>query len=308
MFEHELISPLGLHDYLGIVLWEQDISDIQLLAQDMCLFRFDLGVYRDQDCEQQGLDRLERMGRAAAAAASSALPVHSTASLILASKLMWERYAEEDPETHRRDFRKILSHEYFHSYQGAHRLTVREARSGQEEEIDSPPVWFVEGTAEYAANIVAAKAGWIDWEYALLMRMKKIKQALREDPELSIRQNVTKADQRAIDPKHRHVATYDMGFWASAYAATLSSNDAVLKSLWDDFEKYGWQEVFRRNVGTSPEQFYKEFDDFLVVTLGPDCCSDEDHDKTKRSLTKVSTHGFLHSPTNWMGRRKPWLS
>jgi hypothetical protein len=169
---------------------------------------------------------------------------------------MWSRYADDDLSSHRSDFRKILSHEYYHSYQQAHILRVP----------DEPPpaVWLMEGSAEFAANVVAAKAGWIDWNHALLWRMEAIQEVLRDYPELSISMNETTQQRAEIEKKYWHVVTYEMGFWATAFAASISSNDAILKDYWDDLEKYGWEKSFERNVGYPVHDFYPLFETFLL--------------------------------------------
>ena len=61
-----------------------------------------------------------------------------------------------------------------------------------------------------------------------------------------------------------------MGFWATAFAASISSNDAILKDYWDDLEKYGWEKSFERNVGYTVQDFYPLFETFLedVVFVG----------------------------------------
>jgi hypothetical protein len=48
--KNELTTQIGIQDYLGIVLWNHETSDVELVARDMCLFRLDLGDARDADC------------------------------------------------------------------------------------------------------------------------------------------------------------------------------------------------------------------------------------------------------------------
>jgi hypothetical protein len=264
---NELTTPIGIQDYLGIVLWNHETSDIELAARDVCLFRFDLGDARDADCIGIMIDRLLRTASGAKAGSAS---FHKDSGFsIFAPYQYWSRYADDDLSSHRGDFRKILSHEYFHSYQQAHRLRVP----------DEPLValWLREGSAEFAANVVAATAGWIDWEFALLWRMKAIQTALRAYPELSISMNITKQQRAEIEQQYHHVVTYEMGFWATAFAADISSKDAILKDYWDDLEKYGWEKSFERNVGYSVQEFYLLFEAFLL-----DHADDENFDWLRR--------------------------
>ena len=67
-----------------------------------------------------------------------------------------------------------------------------------------------------------------------------------------------------IEKKYWHVVSYEMGFWATAFAASISSNDAILKDYWDDLEKYGWEKSFERNVGYPVQDFYPLFEAFLL--------------------------------------------
>ncbi len=258
--QNELTTQIGIQDYIGISLWNSETSDIEMLARDMCLFQMDLGDARDDDCMETMKDRI-RSQKAGARARSSSIDSHSGFS-ILAAPSMWSRYADDDLNSHRVDFRKILSHEYFHSYQQAHRLRVR---TGSKNHKPNSPNWLIEGSAEFAANVVAAKAGWIDWNHALKWRMEMIQAALRDYPELSISMNKT-VQQRTeeVEKKYWHVVTYSMGFWATAFAASISSNDAILKDYWDDLEKYGWEKSFERNVGYPVHDFYPLFETFLL--------------------------------------------
>ena len=251
--KNELTTQIGIQDYLGIVLWNHETSDVELVARDMCLFQKDLGDARDDDCMEIMKDRIR--GTKSASARSASINSHSGFT-ILAPYPMWSRYADDDLGSHRSDFRKILSHEYFHSYQQAHLLRVPD-----EQRV---AVWLREGSAEFAANIVAAKAGWIDWNHALLWRMEAIQKALRDYPELSISMNETTQQRAEIEKKYWHVVTYEMGFWATAFAASISSNDAILKDYWDDLEKYGWEKSFERNVGYTVQDFYPLFEAFLL--------------------------------------------
>ena len=252
--QNELTTQIGIQDYLGIVLWNHETSDVELVARDMCLFRFDLGDVRDADCRAIIKNNI-LITKSKAVAGDANINSHSGFT-ILASYQYWSRYADDDLDSHRGDFRKILSHEYFHSYQQAHRLRAPDEQLGA--------VWLKEGSAEFAANIVAAKAGWIDWNHALLWRMELIQEALRDYPELSISMNETTQQKEEIDKKYEHVVTYEMGFWATAFAASISSNDAILKDYWDDLEKYGWEKSFERNVGYSVHDFYPLFETFLL--------------------------------------------
>ena len=202
-----------------------------------------------------------RTGRTGASASGATIS-HSSGFIIVASYPSWATYATDDIASQRSDFRKVLNHEYFHSYQAAHRLRVPQADRGA--------LWLFEGSAEYAANIIAAKAGWVDWEHALKWRMDAIQWARKEVPGLSISMNETKVQQAEIDPEFRHVLTYEMGFWTSAFASHLGGGNAILIDYWDDYEELGWRDSFESNVGYSVEEFYVLFEEFL---------SDHDNDQ-----------------------------
>jgi hypothetical protein len=254
--QNELTTQIGIQDYLGIVLWNHETSDVELVARDMCLFRFDLVDATETEADCMAVVKNNILITKTTAVSGGAKINRHSGFAILASYQFWSRYADDDLGSHRGDFRKILSHEYFHSYQQAHQLRAPDE--------PFPAVWLMEGSAEFAANIVAAKAGWIDWNHALLWRMELIQEALRDYPELSISMNETTPQKEEIDKKYEHVVTYEMGFWATAFAASISSNDAILKDYWDDLEKYGWEKSFERNVGYSVHDFYPLFETFLL--------------------------------------------
>ena len=254
--KNELTTQIGIQDYLGIVLWNHETSDVELVARDMCLFRFDLVDATETEADCMAVVKNNILITKTTAVSGGANTNRHSGFAILASYQYWSRYADDDLGSHRGDFRKILSHEYYHSYQQAHMLRVPDE--------PRPAVWLMEGSAEFAANVVAAKAGWIDWNWALRWRMERIQAALRDYPELSISMNETTQQRAEIEKKYWHVVTYEMGFWATAFAASISSNDAILKDYWDDLEKYGWEKSFERNVGYPVQDFYPLFETFLL--------------------------------------------
>jgi hypothetical protein len=66
------------------------------------------------------------------------------------------------------------------------------------------------------------------------------------------------------DSLSKSLHSYPMGLWATAFAASISNNDSIMKDFWDDLKSYEWEESFRRNVGVSTEDFYLMFDKFLI--------------------------------------------
>ena len=113
---------------------------------------------------------------------------------------------------------------------------------------------------------MAASHGWMNWEKQLDMVMGNTKAAIKDYPSISLKMNETLVQRSEIRKEpYGHVLTYEMGIWATAYAISISSHDAVMIKYWDDLYEYGPMESFRQNVGITLNEFYSAFSTFLQL-------------------------------------------
>lgn len=264
----DLNTPEGTRDYLGITIWHSEESDQHLIVRDLCLFRFDTANFSNsfEGCEEVLSKKISEMSLGGGAAASSAGSTNS-GFLILASSGMWDKIPRGSGIDISGDPRKVIAHEYFHAYQGAHGLRV--PRSNSPEVIGSNgPIWLIEGSAEFAALYVGLKADWLDWEDQLMWRMEVTKEMLTDYPGVSLDMNESPTQRNTIkNEKYGHILTYEMPVWSMVYAASISSLDAVLYDYWNDIEKYGYERSFQKNIGISLDDFYVKFHEFLQTDL-----------------------------------------
>ena len=161
---------------------------------------------------------------------------------------------------------KGLFHEYFHGIQ--HSYIQSSDREKREDLLG--PVWFIEGGAEYMAQIKYKKA--IDTK--LLKRIyggePYILRDEMENKMMSGLQNLTNTcpGSKLQDFSYQfncNGASYDLGAWAIAYLAHVYGEDLLLESFYPELNSNsnGWEGTFRKTYGISSEEFYTDFDKFL---------------------------------------------
>tara|TARA_B100001250_G_scaffold43737_1_gene34402 strand:+ start:998 stop:2473 length:1476 start_codon:yes stop_codon:yes gene_type:complete len=159
---------------------------------------------------------------------------------------------------------KIIIHEYFHAIQSSHM-----GLGGKRESLKGSD-WFVEGGAEYMAEIKLKKA--ID--------TKLLKPIYGSKPYV-LRDNMEDHMLRAIDNLSNNCPgnklqdlnyenqcdiLYSLGSWAMAYLAHVYGEDLLLESFYKNLtEKPNWEVAFNDTYGISLEEFYVDFDKFLKL-------------------------------------------
>ena len=159
---------------------------------------------------------------------------------------------------------KIIIHEYFHAIQSSHM-----GLGGKRESLKGSD-WFVEGGAEYMAEIKLKKA--ID--------TKLLKPIYGSKPYV-LRDNMEDHMLRAIDNLSNNCPgnklqdlnyenqcdiLYSLGSWAMAYLAHVYGEDLLLESFYKNLtEKPNWEVAFKDTFGISLEEFYVDFDKFLKL-------------------------------------------
>ena len=165
------------------------------------------------------------------------------------------------------DDQKTVFHEYFHAVQHSHVFTLD--RDERDALLDGPSggVWFVEGGAEYMAQITTQRlrdsgtltaSTWNPLADRMEWKINRVKERLAADPGLKISEIPYGPDQSIA---------YDYGTWALAYLADMVGPDALLDSFYANLNDLGWEESFIRTYGMGSVAFIDEFEEFLELPL-----------------------------------------
>ena len=162
------------------------------------------------------------------------------------------------------------SHEWIHVFQSAHTLTKSEVDRSLSDIPLAGPVWLHEGTADYLAALIADKQGDINFGSIMGEYIRSSHDAFvssNSDPELILRSCESPADQanaeRSGDSWQCPTGRVAVAYLMYKIGAT---NINELKAFYVDLDQYSWSEAFTRNYGRSPDQFYKEFAEFMEMS------------------------------------------
>jgi hypothetical protein len=267
----------GYQNYLGIVLWHVEQSQKDLVIADLCSFKMVAAGYNVRidasKCSVRQSEALE--GTVLGGAIQGAGNMRDNGYSILAANSMLDEVIKPVTSPASQTFndpRKVMAHEYFHSYQTSHVVRRRGGSDGVplDQVANVGPVWLMEGAAEYAAIRVSSLEGWTDWNAQMRARMDVSLRELANYPDLSIEDNATRAqkvDNASLSPGVGHALTYELAVWAVAYAISISTHDDVMVKYWDDLEAHGYEQSFERNVGVSLKEFYQKFEVFRGKTI-----------------------------------------
>ena len=258
-------------------MWHVEQSEKNFVITDLCRFKmvaagYNVGIDYSK-CSAQQSEALD--GTVAGGAKQGAGNMKDNGYSILASNALMDepiKPATSPAAQMFNDPRKVMAHEYFHSYQTSHAVRMRGGSDGApfDQVANVGPVWLMEGTAEYAAVRISSLEGWMDWDGQMRARMEISLKELADYPNLSIENNATraqKANNEAVSAGLGHALTYELAVWAVAFAISISSHDAVMVNYWDDLETYGYELSFQRNIGVSLNEFYQKFNEFRQKTI-----------------------------------------
>ncbi|MFL2756906.1 MAG: zinc ribbon domain-containing protein [Dehalococcoidia bacterium] len=248
-------------NYVGIVLYNSDNSDLHLIVSDVCKFTL---VNLDQSMCISSVNRLFKQTidlKLAGIYAPITTADNGHLLIINQSNIETSEYYIE-----------LISHEYFHLYQGVHSdMSPPYTEEDFNKMYNQGPFWLMEGTAEYASFLLMNQMGLRDFEDTIILNAEIVDILLTLEgqayvKDISISEGVTQNDYISI-LENSNVYTgeywYAQSYLAALYAAALSSHDAIMIDYWDDLKEYGAEESFHRNIGISFEEFYIKFDDFL---------------------------------------------
>jgi hypothetical protein len=167
---------------------------------------------------------------------------------------------------------KTLFHEYFHGIQNSFIQTSdREKR-----ESLLGPDWFVEGAAEYMAQIKYKKSidikllkpiyGLESYELKLNMTLKMMNAVLNlYDNPIEVPTAICPGSKlQDLNYENSCNSLSDLGTWAIAILAHVYGEDLLLKSFYPSLnESPNWEVAFKDTYGLSLEEFYVDFDKFF---------------------------------------------
>lgn len=166
------------------------------------------------------------------------------------------------------DDQTVLLHEYFHAIQQSHVTTL----DWEERQRLMGPVWFVEGGAEYMAQVTSESLrregylptdpGYPDEVWSVRERMMG---KLRSGLEFRAGRPGLRLAEVDYGPDGQ--LAYDLGAWAVAWLCDRAGPDVLIESFYPRLEELGWEGAFRESFGIGPEAFYAEFDAFLELEI-----------------------------------------
>ncbi len=165
--------------------------------------------------------------------------------------------ASKNPSPDEDDYKVVMLHEYFHVYQHAHIYTRDESKR---EELGKKNPWWLEGGAEYMAQLLYSRQEGVRDDY--LQEVMKWK--LRSMPMLA-KSEVNRIDEISYGP--RAMIAYDLGAWFIAYLINKTSEEAYRDHFFDDLNELGFEGSFVKNFGSSSEAMLEDFhNNFLKLS------------------------------------------
>ena len=174
---------------------------------------------------------------------------------------------------------KIVFHEGYHSFQGAHIATMDDYNTPENERSDMRgPTWFNEGSAEWMGyvgmfsalenrklDLVNTELGIpskFSFQNEMWVKMTQGKQNMKENcPGQGIKDL---SYSNGCYSQGNHVA-YELGAWAVAYLHDKKGSDFSTE-FYGQLDELGFEGAFVATFGISSEEFYVEFDEFLELT------------------------------------------
>jgi len=166
------------------------------------------------------------------------------------------------------DDQTVLLHEYFHAVQQSHVTTL----DWEERQALMGPVWFVEGAAEYMAQVTGdrlRRTGALptDPRYPDDSWRARDRMAGKLGSGLAMRAERPGLALGEVDYGPDGQLAYDLGAWGIAWLAHRAGEDALLETFYPNVEALGWAGAFELAFGLDPAAFEREFDRFLEEDL-----------------------------------------
>jgi len=175
---------------------------------------------------------------------------------------------------------KIVFHEGYHSFQGAHISTMDDYSTPENERSAlRGPTWWNEGSAEWMAyvgmfsalenrklDLVTTELG-IDSKFSFEREMRvKMDQGTRNMEQNCPGQGIKDLSYSNACYSNGNPVVYSLGAWAVAYLHDKKGS-AFSTEFYGQLDELGWEGAFVATFGISSEDFYVEFDEFLKLSL-----------------------------------------
>ena len=175
---------------------------------------------------------------------------------------------------------KIVFHEGYHSFQGAHISTMDDYSTPENERSAlRGPTWWNEGSAEWMAyvgmfsalenrklDLVTTELG-IDSKFSFEREMRvKMDQGTRNMEQNCPGQGIKDLSYSNACYSNGNPVVYSLGAWAVAYLHDKKGS-AFSTEFYGQLDELGWEGAFVETFGISSEDFYVEFDEFLKLSL-----------------------------------------
>ena len=167
--------------------------------------------------------------------------------------------------------RQVNAHEYFHVYQGAHNV-YRGADDGAFGWATTR--WVEEGAAVYFEQLISERSNWqthSDISARVRDDLTAMKAFTTQFPGVSMRDVDTSEQTERLLSYCGELCIgqlqYEFGHIAFQYLAVKTSEDTVLFDYWDEYTELGWANTFEKVFDQSIEDFYTEFEAFLLLSI-----------------------------------------
>ena len=163
-------------------------------------------------------------------------------------------------------------HEYFHAVQQSYIQTTdmdkRDDLSGL--------VWFIEGGAEYMAQVKyfeAISSGIIqpinvDGPDRDPFEFKENMKNYMLGGKDNVKYNCPGSTIKDFSYQNScNGAGYDLGAWAIAYLENKAGENSLTNTFYPNLDELGWEKTFTLTYGMSSEEFYSEFETFLTLPI-----------------------------------------
>ena len=242
---------------LILQLWSDQNSNIKQIAEERCSY-FDAPK---KECINDLIEMMPRGGIGMAKISENPLRFE-----IVGRDNYWNLPPDENVFM-------ISTHEWMHVYQYAHALDLPDIYGSQIPSIG--PIWLTEGMADYTGYKVTEKYGKVSYKKFInniIYHVSSVKNTT-----LILSDFETPTQQVQWEENDRETPLAAIGMLAAAYLATTRTEENVYQGYYEDLNKFGYEKSFEVNFGSTPLEFYKEFDEFLNKS-----------DKEKQNILKVN--------------------
>ena len=266
------IDFLGSYGPLRVYLVGNDVELAEDLASDFCEYNYPLEE-KNRCLDDQGVGMLEM---AYIYPGGNGFQQSSWRKDAPVQAFVHNPYADENNKhsIHPNELlidRRVNAHEYFHVYQGAHKVY----RGGSDNSFGwSTTRWVEEGVAVYFEQVLSEKMGWQsrrELDQRTIEDLYTIKSFTTRFPGISMKDVDTGFQTERLFSYCGNLCIgalqYEFGHIAFKYLETKSSQQKILFDYWKEHTELGWAGAFEKVFEMSVSDFYTEFEEFLSLSI-----------------------------------------